>query len=118
VADLLEAFVKNLDENADESTIYKIRLISTVVSATVALYPLALIKNMSGLAMFSILSIIAILYVVILLLVEFPSYFIKYHPDHHILWFQFDDAILDSVAITFFAFTCHAGLFPIYSELA
>lgn len=71
--------------------------------------------------MFSVLSIVAIFYVVVLLVVEFPGYYIEMttrEEPKSIIWFYFDDAILDSVAITFFAYTCHASLFPIYSELS
>ena len=38
-------------------------------------------------------------------------------PDANFEAWKFDVNILDSAAISFFAYTCHAGLFPVYQEL-
>lgn len=70
--------------------------------------------------MVSVLSIIAIIYVTILLIVEFPGYYRKYSAGdvHPIVYGHFDDTILDTLAMSFFAYTCHTSLFPVYSDLA
>ena len=67
MGDLLEVFVEHV--GASEDVQAKARLYSTLGTAVVLLYPLCLIKNISGLAMVSVLSIIAIIYVTILLIV-------------------------------------------------
>jgi amino acid permease len=87
------------------------------------LFPLMMIKNMSGLAGFSVMSIVFFIYLVILMIVQFPSYYHHWttvrEPPGKIMWLpdKFDSRIIDAAGITFFAYTCHAGLFPIFSEL-
>jgi amino acid permease len=88
------------------------------MAAAFCLYPLALIRDMSGLNHFSIVSLIAVSYVVILLIVEWYPYYSHYKPPESTFKLAIiDDSILDSAAISFFAYTCHAGLFPVFSEM-
>ena len=117
-ADLFESFVGDLGASELEQKNY--RLYGTMISSLIFIYPLCLIKNMSGLAIFSVLSLVTIIYVFVLILVQFPTYFNYYHNirDIPILYYNFDDKMLDSIAIVFFSYSCHASLFPVYSELA
>ena len=51
------------------------KLYSTIIVAAVFLYPLGLMKTMSGINYFSLASIVAVAYVVILLIVEWYPYY-------------------------------------------
>jgi amino acid permease len=89
-------------------------------TALLVLFPLSLIRDMSGFRHISVISIFALIYTGIVLLVELPGY-IKYtgeHPDiYKIEYAWFDWNFFTGASITFFAYTCQVQLLPIYSEL-
>ncbi len=87
--------------------------------AIVILFPMSLIRDMSGFRYVSIASIVALIYMGIVLLIELPEYFQYYHnvEGKQIEWAHFDLNLFGGAAITFFAYTCQIQLLPIYSEL-
>lgn len=67
MADILEAFLKSFE--LDKDTVETWRLWGTIISSAVVVYPQCLIKDMSGIAIFSLLSTVSIIYVFVLVVV-------------------------------------------------
>lgn len=91
-----------------------------LVNASVALLiflPLSLQRDLSSLSKAGIISIIAITYTSLVLLVEMKYYYDEFRPIATVYAFYFDLNFFSSCAMTFFAFTCQIQLLPIYSEL-
>ena len=75
---------------------------------------------MSGFRYITFISILAEIYTGIVLVVQMPKYlnYTRAHPDTYIQEkFIFDLNFFEGASIVFFAYTCSAQLFPIYSEL-
>jgi amino acid permease len=88
-------------------------------TALLVLFPLSLIRDMSGFRHISVVSIFALIYTGIVLISELPEYIKAYRgdPDVEIQYACFDWNFFTGASITFFAYTCHVQLLPIYSEL-
>jgi amino acid permease len=72
---------------------------------------------MSGFRHISVVSIFALLYTGMVLLVELPEYIDQNYKNAHIVLAWFDWNFFTGASITFFAYTCQVQLLPIYSEL-
>ena len=114
---MMEQILPNADKDFFES--YKFRLIVNVPIAGLILLPLSLKRDMSSLAFAGFLSICALFYTLLVLIVETPFYYNEYidKPGYEIRAFIFDWNILTSFSLIFFAFTCQMQVLPIYSEL-
>jgi amino acid permease len=90
-----------------------------IPTAVIILFPLSMIKDMSGFRHISVVSIFALIYTGIVLLCELPDYIKAYRslPDVDIELACFDWNFFTGASITFFAYNCHVQLLPIYSEL-
>lgn len=84
----------------------KFRAIQALPTAALFLFPLSLIRDMSGFRYVSFASIIALFYTGIVLLIELPSYISKNYSPDHIQAFNFNLDFFGSAAKTFFAYTC------------
>jgi len=105
------------DENFIES--FEFRLLINAPIAGVILLPLSLKRDMSSLAFAGVLSVAALTYTMVVMLVETPFYWKEYRnaPQTIIYAFKFDWNILTSFSLVFFAYTCQMSLLPVYSEL-
>lgn len=81
------------------------------------LFPMSLIRDMSGFRYISFASIFALLYTGIVLVCEMKSYTEFYKPISIIEPFIFNLNFFKASCMTFFAYTCQVQLLPIYSEL-
>lgn len=72
---------------------------------------------MSALRYVSIVSIGAILYTLIVMLIELPEYWAAFYNPDKFLYFSLNKNFFSGCSITFFSFTCQASILPIYSEL-
>jgi len=84
--------------------------------------PLCLKRTLSELVHFSLLGIIAIFYIIIVVIIQTPSY-IQYKIDNgdyweEFNWFTFSWSLFTGFASTIFAFACHTSIFMARSELA
>ena len=72
------------------------------------LLPLSLKRDMSSLAFAGILSVVALFYTMLVLVIETPFYWKEYRhkPDIEMRAFIFDANILTSFSLVFFAYTC------------
>jgi amino acid permease len=88
-------------------------------TAVLVLFPLSLIRDMSGFRHISVVSIFALIYTGIVLLSELPEYINAYKssPLVQVEYACIDWNFFTGASITFFAYTCHVQLLPIYSEL-
>ena len=73
------------------------------------LFPLSLIRDMSGFRHISVVSIFALIYTGIVLIAELPEYINAYRkiPGVKIEYAWFDWNFFTGASITFFAYTCH-----------
>jgi len=117
VSDMLGADRKFVDS-------IKFRALVGYPATLFAFFPLSLLRDMSAFATGGLLSLIALFYTAVVMLIETPFYYKQnidgtnpYAKDIQIFAFYFDWNFFSSAAITFFAYTCHAQLMPIYSEL-
>jgi len=95
-------------------------------SLIILILPLCLLKDISKMSLANIFSIISLIYVVLVIIFECPFYyrnFKKDHPDDSINWFDItkgfnsDLDFFKGTATFFFAFACHAAAIPVYKTL-
>jgi len=98
---------------------FEFRLCVNVPIAGLVLLPLSLKRDMSSLAFMGIVSIVALFYTMLVLVIECPFYWKQYrhHADTKMQAFVIDANILTSFSLVFFAYTCQMALMPVYSEL-
>lgn len=98
-------------------TLFKV--LQTVGTTVLFIFPLSLAKSMSALRYVSLVSIGAIIYTLIVMLVELPRYYDYFHNTLHeqISYFALNLDFFNGCSITFFSFTCQASILPIFSEL-
>lgn len=104
------------DNAAFVDTIEFRALVNTPVAALIFL-PLSAQRDLSALSKAGLVSICAIAYTSIVLLVEMKYYNAEYKPIATIYPVYLDWNFFSSCALTFFAFTCQIQLLPIYSEM-
>ena len=114
---LFEQILPERDDHFLES--FEFRLIVNAPIAGVILLPLSLKRDMSSLAFAGVLSVVAMFYTMLVLVVEMPFYWKEYRHMEGIEMraFIFDANILTSFSLVFFAYTCQMSLMPVYSEL-
>ena len=108
-----------LPDDKDFFTTFEFRLLVNLPIAGVVLLPLSLKRDMSSLTFAGILSVIAITYTLLVLLIETPFYWQEYrHAEDTVVYaFKIDANFLTSCSLVFFAYTCQLSLLPVYSEL-
>lgn len=76
--------------------------------AIIFLFPISLIKDMSGLRFMNFVAILALVYTLIVLVAEMPSYIMQNFnsPDYEIVYACWDLNILIGASLTFFAYNC------------
>ena len=85
--------------------------------------PLSLLKNVSKLQYASILGSFTLIYTIIVVCIEMPFYLQNYFkdPKHEVsnIWFvKLDWNVLDSVAIFYYGYCAHNGIFQVYQDLS
>jgi amino acid permease len=109
------------------TNLYKFPIMFTVC---VILSPLCMLKDISRMRFASLFSVSSLLYVILIIIVESPSYYKHYlnnirteDPSTHENWYDITKAFgndllfFPSLATMFFSFTCHVGAFPVYKTL-
>jgi amino acid permease len=95
---------------------WQYRAMQAIPIAVIILFPLSMIKDMSGFRHISAVSIFALIFTGIVLICELPDYIKAYRslPDVEIEYACFDWNVFTGASITFFSYTCHFQLLPIY----
>ena len=96
---------------------WKFRAAQGCPVALLVLFPLSLIRDMSGFRYISFASIFALLYTGIVLVCEMKQYIDIYYKLFSPTPFIFNLNFFKAACLTFFAYTCQVQLLPIYSEL-
>ena len=123
VSSLIARFLKKCGVSPEDNygfyDTWQYRVMQGVPTAAIVLFPLSMIKDMSGFRHISIFSIFALIYTGIVLLCELPEYIKAYRdlPEVKIQYACFDWNFFTGASITFFAYNCHVQILPIYSEL-
>jgi amino acid permease len=114
---IMESLLPKRDDVFFES--FEFRLCVNVPIAALILFPLSLKRDMSSLAIAGVLSVVALFYTLLVLMVEAPFYYQEYvdKPETQIYAVKIDMNILTSFSLVFFAYTCQFALMPVYSEL-
>ena len=76
-----------------------------------------MIKKMSGFRYMSIFTMASLLYILIALLLELPRYYEQNHSYEKLNIATFDLNLFKAAAITFFSFSAHVEILPVYDEL-
>ena len=123
ISALLARFLKKCGVSPEDNFAFfdtwQYRTMQAVPTAVFILFPLSMIKDMSGFRHISAISIFALVYTGIVLICELPDYMKAYRslPDVEIDLACFDWNVFTGASITFFSYTCTFQLLPIYREL-
>lgn len=118
ISQCLQAFLSLLipEQAALQPSLFTDSTFWLVLATALIIFPLSLMRNLSGLRYGSIASVASMLYVAIAVVLRGFSGSNPVSLDHVALA-RVDGSIFSSITITFFAYTCHVNVFPIYSEL-
>jgi amino acid permease len=123
ISTLIARFLKKCGVSPEDNYAFfdtwQYRSMQAIPTAVIVLFPLSMIKDMSGFRHISVLSIFALIYTGIVLICELPEYIKAYRslPDVKIELACFDWNFFTGASITFFAYNCHVQILPIFSEL-
>ncbi len=88
----------------------------TIVTLNILMLPVVLKRNLSALAHFNFLGILAIGYVIILLICQGPEMMDYYFNIEDVIWGRFTINAFQGYALSVFAFSCHTNIFIIHRE--
>jgi len=82
-------------------------------------FPLASVKNLSGLRHLTIFSVIAITYIIVTIVWQAPVFYAGLYekPLEHLKWVNIGLGTISGWANCAFAFACHVNVFPVVAEL-
>ena len=82
----------------------------------IVIFPLSLMRKFTGLRYIAILSLSSIIYLTIVIILEFPS-FIHQNDYSEIEWIKLDSSVFSSISITLFSYVNHMNTASIFSEM-
>lgn len=84
------------------------KVIQSMITTICLIFPLSLAKSMSALRYISLVSIGAIIYTLVVMLIELPKYYDYFHNTlgEEISYFKLNLDFFNGCSITFFSFTC------------
>jgi amino acid permease len=114
IGEFVPQVFKSLDIEFDKDMLRYIIMIS---SNLLIITPLALKKTLTSLRFMSIISMLTIIYIALLIIIEFPYYAKDNVYENNIEWFRFDLSIISSLNVCFYSFSCHINVAQVYDEL-
>lgn len=96
------------------------KTVQAIATCALIVFPLSLTPKMSGLRYISMLSVGSMVYIIIVLIAEFPMYIDYYYKFDtlSINYFNFDFKFFNCIGVIYFAYTNQSQLLPIFKELA
>ena len=110
--DILKSFGVSADIADADSTKY-----IQVIVMNLLLLPICLMRDLSAMASFNFMGIIAIAYFVVLIAAETPMYMNKFFTNDDLVLIDLNLSTFTGFAIAIFAYTCHTNLFAVRLEL-
>ena len=92
-----------------ESSLETYRTIAILVSVFLIILPLSLLKNLSGLRIVAIISIVTLLYITVVVCVEFPYYYDD-NGLEGLVYFKLDSNFFTAFSLCMFSFLSHQNL--------
>ena len=95
-----------------------INILENIFVAIFILFPMCIMKDMSSFRYASLLSLITIGYTILLVIIEFPFFWMEKYKPGAIQWgFDISMNTFDAFSFAFFAFICQITFFNVYDEL-
>ena len=95
-----------------------IRFLIMIGATMVFIFPLCLFKTLSGFRYLSLFTLFSVIYVIVVLAIELPTYLNTYYVYENINWYKLDWNFFQSFTTTIFAYSCHVELINIYDEMS
>lgn len=94
-----------------------IRIYQIVFTSVFIVFPLCLMKTVNSLRYPALLTIFAIVYTAVLLIVELPFYWGRKDLQGELVLFKIDWGIFNAFGITFWSFTAQTSFYSSFEEL-
>jgi amino acid permease len=92
------------------------RTLIMIIANLLVMTPLGLMRKLTSLRFMSIISALTLLYITLLVIIEFP-FFAKRNSFHDVKLFDMNLSVMSSFNICLYAFTCHPNVAQVYDEL-
>jgi amino acid permease len=115
VSEMIQGVLQSADFDDDERAYYKPYHI--VATSAVIVFPVCLLRSVDSFRYATLLSIGAIVYTSLILIIELPFYLTDDKTIINIQYFIFDLNFFKAFGLTFFAFYCQIGFFPAIENL-
>jgi amino acid permease len=96
---------------------YVVRCIVMIAANVLIITPLGLIRKLTSLRFMSLVSCIVVVFIVLLVMFQFPYYAKQNEYENNTNWFNLNLSILSSFNVCFYSFSCHNNVTQVYDEL-
>jgi amino acid permease len=115
VSGLIQGILENVGFTHEEAEKY--RSLHIIVISVIIVFPSCILKSVDVLRYMSLISIFAIFYTSVILIIELPFYNKRPDLQGELEWFKLNWGFFNAFGITFFAFTCQPGFFSAIEKL-
>jgi amino acid permease len=114
IGDIIPGTLQYFNINFDTKTERYIIMIATNV---LIVTPLGLLKTLTELRFASLVTMAALSYILLVIIVEFKFYAESNVYENNVNWFNLDLSIITSMNVCLYSFSCHMNVIQVYDEL-